>query len=91
MNLEQLEQAQKKTRELLEYHRKTDQLKIFIANLEDTEYIRILTSHQYELWKNEESALYELFGTELVEILKKKLQEREEYIDKLDADYLVLE
>lgn len=88
MNIEQIEQAQKKSKELISYNMKTNQIRDFIKNLEENQSVYFQTSYQEMMW-DEGKETFELIGEELIELLKKKLWEREEYLEKLDADDLI--
>lgn len=90
MTNDQLEVAEKKIKELRKFARDNDTILNFIERLMGSQYLTLGTAHQYHFDIRAEQ-LYELIGPELVELLKVKLSEREEYLKSMDALDLVKE
>jgi hypothetical protein len=88
MNVDQLERAKKRATELLKYQQETEELRDFIQQTEENKSLTLRTSHQKEMWSNGEKT-FSLMGEEVLQLLKTKMLEREEYIEKLNADDLV--
>jgi hypothetical protein len=88
MNAEQLNQAKKKSEELLKYIQQTESIQKYIEQITSSRRISLSSTHNEEMWYDWE-ATYELIGMELIELLQKKLWERQEYLEKLDADDLI--
>ena len=88
MDKEQLELAQKKAKELIDYEQKTQRIRGFIDKIQEDKYLYLMTTHQDEMW-HDAKMTFELIGTELIELLESKYHERRRYISQLTAEDLV--
>lgn len=88
MNIEQLEQAQKKAQELIKFHRKNELIKDFIANIKERQYVRLVGVNGADMW-NDGGEVFELCGKELIELLEEKHNERSRYVSQIKPDELI--
>ena len=87
MNREQLANAEALIKELSKLERENDEIREFADKLQGGQYLRLITSHQTELELKSED-IFKLIGSELVDLLRRKLKEREERFSNLTAEDL---
>lgn len=91
MNIEQLLQAQKRTKELIIYNTKNGYIREFIERIEEYKAVNLSTYGTMNgrmMW-GDEKEIFDMIGGELIELLQRKLTERENYLEKLQTDDLI--
>lgn len=88
MTLDELKRAQDKAKELIDFETKTQRIREFIDTMKESEYLRIVTAHQVDMWYSEKE-VYQLVGQELIDILERKYAARVDFIRETTASDLI--